>query len=144
MHKVTIKSIIDSNDISKLKNLAYETIDILDCLEELDEESYAKHELNIYEIQNGKKISEEIAIDWVENMKPYGMKWTLEETTRAMRDKNWNLDPIDFFVVANMMFNDYNDIVLDDVDLALNMAKDWLKDTDVKENKLYNYYKYVV
>ena len=28
--------------------------------------------------------------------------------------------------------------------VALTMAKDWLKDTDVKDNKLYNYYKYVV
>ena len=144
MHKTTIKQVIDNNDIVKLKNLAYELIDVLDCLEELDEDSYAKHELNIYEIVNGKKISEEIAIDWVESMKPYGMKWTMEETTRAMKDKNWNLDPVDFFVVANMMFNDYNDIILDNTDLALEMAKHWLTDSDVKDNKLYNYYKYVV
>lgn len=144
MHKATIKKVIDNNDIVKLKNLAYELIDVLDCLEELDEDSYAKHELNIYEIVNGKKISEEIAIDWVESMKPYGMKWTMEETTRAMKDKNWNLDPVDFFVVANMMFNDYNDIILDNTDLALEMAKYWLTDSDVKDNKLYNYYKYVV
>lgn len=144
MHKITIKHIIDSNDITKLKDLAYETIDILDCLEEIDENAYTKYELDVYEILNGKKISEEIALDWVENMKPYGMKWTMEETTRAMRDKNWNLDPVDFFVVANMLFNDYNDIVLDDIDLVLNMTKDWLRDADAKDNKLYNYYKYVV
>lgn len=144
MHKTTIKQVIDNNDIVKLKNLAYELIDVLDCLEELDEDLYAKHELNVYEIVNGKKISEEIAIDWVESMKPYGMKWTIEETTRAMKDKNWNLDPVDFFVVANMMFNDYNDIILDNTDLALEMAKHWLTDSDVKDNKLYNYYKYVV
>lgn len=144
MHKTTITNIIQSNDMTKLKDLAYETIDILNCLEDLSEEDYAQHELNIYEILNGKKISEEIAVDWVENMKPYGTKWTLEETTRELRNKNWNLEPIDFFVVANMMFNDYNDIVLDNVDLALELAKDWLKDSDVKENKLYNYYKYVV
>ena len=144
MHKTTIKQVIDNNDIVKLKSLAYELIDVLDCLEELDEDLYAKHELNVYEIVNGKKISEEIAIDWVESMKPYGMKWTMEETTRAMKDKNWNLDPVDFFVVANMMFNDYNDIILDNTDLALEMAKHWLTDSDVKDNKLYNYYKYVV
>ena len=144
MHKITIKKIIDSNDLSKLKTLAYKTIDILDCLEKLDENKYAEYELDIYEILNGKKISEDIAIDWVENMQPYGMKWSLEETTRYLHDKNWNLDPIDFFVVSNMMFNDYNEIILDNTDLALELAKSWLQDSDVKDNKLYNYYKYVV
>lgn len=77
-------------------------------------------------------------------MKPYGMRWTIEETTRAMKDKNWNLDPVDFFVAANMMFNDYNELLSDNLDLALHLARYWLKDTDVKDNKLYNYYKYVV
>lgn len=144
MHKITIKKIIDNNDLSKLETLAYKTIDILDCLEKLDENKYAEYELDIYEILNGKKISEVIAIDWVENMQPYGMKWTQEETTRYLHDKNWNLDPIDFFVVVNMMFNDYNEVILDNTDLALELAKNWLQDSDVKENKLYNYYKYIV
>ena len=144
MHKKSIEKIIQSNDIMKMKMLTKIMNEMLDYLEEHDEEEYAKFELDIYETANGKKISEDIAINWVESMKPYGMKWTMEETTRAMKDKNWNLDPVDFFVVANMMFNDYNDIILDNVDLALNMARNWLKDSDVRDNKLYNYYKYVV
>ena len=144
MHAITIKKIIDSNDMNKLKLLANETIDILDCLESLDEDKYAKYELDIYELNYGKKISEDIATKWVENMKPYGQKWSIDETNMALRDKNWNLDPVEFYVVANMMFNDYNEIILDNVDLAFEMAKQWLTDSDVKSNKLYNYYKYVV
>lgn len=144
MHKKTIEKIIESNDIMKMKQLTQKVVEMLDCMEKLDEEVYAKYELELYEIANGKKISEDIAIDWVESMKPYGMRWTIEETTRAMKDKNWNLDPVDFFVAANMMFNDYNELLSDNLDLALHLARYWLKDTDVKDNKLYNYYKYVV
>ena len=143
MHKVTIKKVIDSNDVNKLKDIAYETIKILDCLEEKDEELYAKFELDIYEIINGKKISEDIALQWVENMQPKGMYYSIDETNNVLRQKNWNLDSIDFFVVANMIKNDYYDTISDD-ELIYQVAKDWLLDKDVKEHKLYNYYKYIV
>lgn len=128
-------------DMEKLHDIFEE---VLHKLKEYNYDSYKYYKEKIYEIAYGKVLSEEMAHEWVENMKPYGMKWTLEETTRAMQDKQWNLDPIEFFVVCNMIFNDYNDIVLDNVDLNLQLAREWLKDTDVKDNKLYNYYRYVV
>lgn len=139
-----IRNIIDSNNIEKLKMLACTAEDMLETIEKLDENKYAKYELDIYEISNGKKISEEIAMNWVASMKPVGMHWTMDETTSAMRDRGWNLDPVEFFVVANMIFNDYNDLIADDAEMTLKMAKDWLQDVDSKENKLYNYYKYVI
>ena len=139
-----IKNIIDSNDINKLKMLACTSEHMLKTIEKLDESKYGEYELEIYEIINGKKISEEIATTWVESMLPYGMKWSMEETTQVMRDKGLNFEPVEFYVVMNMIFNDYNNIVLDNLDTAVEMTKDWLNDKDAKENKLYNYYKYVV
>ena len=50
---------------------------------------------------------------------------------------------IDFYVVANMIYNDYFDLVRDNEELALKMAKDWLSDEDAKENKLYCYWKHI-
>ena len=141
MHKIYLEKI----DLNMHKSKIEDIIDMLMCdAKNNDHELYEHIEGEMYEMAYGKKISEEVALNWVESMKPYGQKWSMEETTRAMRDRGWNLDPIDFYVVANMMFNDYNNIVLDNVELALELAKDWLKDTDAKEHKLYNYYKYIV
>ena len=60
-----------------------------------------------------------------------------------MQSLGYNLDKIDFFVTSNMMKNDYHDLVRDDDELALKMAKDWLEDTDAVDNKLYEYWKYI-
>ena len=92
---------------------------------------------------NGKVLTEEMAYKWVENMKPKGEHWTIEETTNAMKEMGYNLNSMDFYVVANMMYNDYYDLVKDNEELALKMAYMWLNDEDSVKDKLYEYYKYV-
>lgn len=106
-------------------------------------EMYKEYKLCLYEMAMGKKLSEEMATKWVQNMEPVGMYWTIDETTQAMQSLGYNLDKIDFFVTSNMMKNDYHDLVRDDDELALKMAKDWLEDTDAVDNKLYEYWKYI-
>jgi hypothetical protein len=91
----------------------------------------------------GKKLNEDMAEKWVKEMKPAGLHWTIEETTSAMQSLGYNLERIDFYVVANMMYNDYFDLVKDDEVLALKMAKDWLEDIDSSNDKLYKYWKYI-
>lgn len=90
------------------------------------------------------QISDECANDWVHDMKPVGLHWTKEETTNAMRSMGYNMNENDFYVVANMMYNDYYDIVKDDESMALKMAYDWLNDTDANDDKLYDYWQYIV
>ena len=82
-------------------------------------------------------MNKEIAIKWVNNMKPYGMKWSIDDINIILLDKNWNLDSIEFFIISNMIFNEYNNIILDNYDLAFNLSKEWLK-----HNDLIKYYKY--
>lgn len=77
-------------------------------------------------------------------MQPIGIHWTIEETTNAMQSLGYNFDSVDFFVVANMMYNDYYDLVKDDETLALKLVKDWLDDKDAKEDKLYCYWKHII
>ena len=74
---------------------------------------YKKYKMELYEIAYGKKISEEMGKKWVKEMKPEGEHWTIEQTTEAMQKMGYNFDAIDFYVVANMMYNDYNDMVKD-------------------------------
>ena len=85
-----------------------------------------------------------MAKKWVKDMQPAGQHWTMEETTGAMQSLNYNVNPIDFYVVANMMYNDYYNLVKEDEELALKLAYDWLNDEDAIEDKLYCYWKNIV
>lgn len=126
----------------------YDIIDIIDMLMcEIVEEApelYEHVEGLLYEHAYGKVISSDIAHKWVNSMKPVGEHWSLEETTQAMRNLGYSLDDLSFYVVANMMYNDYRDLVASDDVLALRLAKDWLDDEDAKDCKLYEYWKHII
>jgi hypothetical protein len=130
----------NANDMEKLGDMLSE---IIYQTKDSHHELYEKYKMQLYEMAYGEKIDEEMAKKWVQKMLPVGEYWTIEKTTEARNDLGYSCDKIDFYVVANMMYNDYNDIVSGDDKLALNMAKDWLHDTDAMQNKLYNYWKYI-
>lgn len=141
MHKKYLNNINFEHHREKIEDI----IDMLMCeVKDKEEKLYNHIEMELYEMAYGKKISEEMAEDWVQKMKPNGKHWNIDETNNAMYSLGYNLDPIDFFVVANMMYNDYYNLVKEEETLALKMAEDWLKDTDAKDDKLYNYWKYIV
>lgn len=141
MHKNHLKNINFEHYRDKIEDI----IDMLMCeVKDKEEKLYNHIEMELYEMAYGKKISEEMANEWVHRMKPMGKHWDMEETTNAMYSLGYSLDQIDFFVVANMMYNDYYNLVKEEETLALKMAEDWLKDTDAKDDKLYNYWKYIV
>ena len=128
------------DDMEELSNM----LDDLICdLKEEKPKLYKKYKDKLYEMANGKVLTEEMAYKWVNNMKPVGEHWTIEETTNAMKQMGYNLNNIDFFVVANMMYNDYYDLVKEDEELALKLSYMWLNDEDSVKDKLYEYYKYI-
>lgn len=141
--KEYIKKILlngNQEDIEELSDMLDEFI----C--ELKEEKpklYKKYKTDLYEMANGKILTEEMAFNWVENMKPKGEHWTFEEISSVNNNLGYNLKNIDFYVVANMMYNDYYDLVKDDEELALKMAYMWLNDEDSVKDKLYEYYKHI-
>lgn len=92
----------------------------------------------------GKTISKSMAKKWVTSMKPYGEHWDYETTTQLLKDNGINLEPIDFYVVINMMYNDYAKVIGDDLDMYVKLSRAWLKDEDAKEGKLYEYWKTIV
>lgn len=139
-----IEKIGENRNIEDMEKLGDMLSEIIYDTKEEHPEIYKKYKTELYEMAYGKKINEDMAEKWVKDMKPVGMHWTMEETTNAMQSLNYNFDKVDFFVVANMMYNDYYDLVKEDETLALKLAKDWLSDVDVKEDKLYFYWKYIV
>lgn len=63
----------------------------------------------------------------VKNLKPYGEKWNKHQVEIILNDKHWNLDINKMYYAVNMIFNEYNEVVLDDIDLTFNLAKCWVK-----------------
>ena len=139
-----IEIIGENRNVSDMQKLGDMLSEIIYETKESHHELYEKYKTELYEIAYGKKITEELADKWVKSMQPIGIHWTIDETTNAMESMGYSFDKIDFYVVANMMYNDYYTLVKDDETLALKLAYDWLKDDDAKEHKLYQYWKYVI
>lgn len=139
-----IDKIADNGKIEDMKELGDMLSEVIYEMKDAHPEEYHEYKMELYEIAYGKKINEETAEKWIKEMKPIGMHWTKEETTNAMQNLGYNVDTTDFFVVANMMYNDYYDLAKEDETLALKLAYDWLRDEDAKEDKLYCYWKHIV
>lgn len=141
MHKIYLEKIDISSHKDKIKNI----LEMLIC--DSKDKNYGLYEhveSELYEMAYGKKISEEMAHKWVKSMRPIGEYWKIEDTTEAMNNLGYNYEPVDFYVVANMIKNDYYDITKDNDELALRLAHDWLNDSDAKDCKLYQYWKHII
>lgn len=139
-----IEKIGENRKVEDMERLGDMLADIIEDTKESHPEIYKEYKMELYEMAYGKKINEEMAEKWVKEMKPAGLHWTIEETTDAMQSLGYTFDKVDFYVVTNMMYNDYFDLVKDDEELALRLAKDWLDDVDAKEDKLYCYWKHII
>ena len=139
-----IEKIGENRNIEDMNKLGDMLEEIIYKTKEAHPELYKKYKSKLYEMAYGKVVNEEMAEKWVKEMQPVGLHWTMEETTNAMQSLGYNMNKVDFFIVANMMYNDYYDLVKDDETLALKLAKDWLNDKDAKEDKLYQYWKYII
>lgn len=136
-----IQRIIDNGNIENMHTLS----DILDdTLEELckyDKEKYEKYKLDLYKMAYGTNLTREMAEKIVSKMKPYGKKWSLEETENLQTDYGIeDINPIDFFIVLNSAFNDYNDIFNNNIEMYVRFATDFINDEDAKESKVFLYF----
>lgn len=138
-----LDKIIATNDKKAMEEIGEMFVEMAEYIEDINKDSYKNICTRMYELAYGKTLNKEMAEEWVRKMIP-GPKWSFEETTQAMRNMGYNFNPIDFYIVSNMMYSDNYDLVKDNETLALKLAKNWLCDKDVGENKLYNYYKYVI
>lgn len=138
-----IKKIVDNGKQEDMEELSEMLEDTIYKLKEIEPKCYKKYKMKLYEMAYGKVLTEEMAYKWVQEMKPKHEHWTMEETTNAMASLGYNCNKIDYYVVANMMYNDYYNLVKDDEELALKMAYMWLDDEDAVKDKLYEYYRHI-
>lgn len=151
MHSYYINKIIESDDNKKMEELKELLEDTITYLKGTDYDKYEKIECKLYEIVEGKKLSEEKAKEWVSKMVPPA-KWTMTETNDVKTKFNVDIPSIDFFVLMNMLYSDYGDVIGETIDNTtlekyIKFAEDWYYDEDVNKDgaeKLYSYYKYIV
>ena len=101
---------------------------------------------------SSKELTKEKAQEWTKKMKNSdgtpGPHWKLEQTNALMEKLGVSLNPIEFYVAANMMYSDYCAVAkkfgLDTPDFYGHMAKAFLEDKDAGPDKLKKYFEEVV
>lgn len=139
--KEMIKDIVEKNESEDMYKLN-DMLDELICdLKERDHKLYHKYKMDLYKIAYGNVLSKEMAEEIIENMKPYHMKWTLEETKNIQ--SNYGLEKIrdiDFWIVMNTAYNDFKDIFDNDLDMYVKYTKAFINDEDAKDDKVFIYF----
>ncbi len=98
------------------------------------------------------ELTKEKAQEWTKKMKnsdgSSGPHWKLEQTNALMEKLGVSLNPIEFYVAANMMYSDYCGVAkkfgLDTPDYYGHMAKAFLEDKDAGPDKLKKYFEEIV
>lgn len=141
MIKEYIKKIIENGKTEDMEKLSNMLEDVIYDIRRTNPEHYNEYKKCLYEMAYGKVITEEKAEKIIENMKPYGMHWTLEQTESVR--KNYNLDdirPVDFWLVMNMAYNDYHDLFNEDVEQYVKYTTMFIDDEDANDDKVYDYF----
>ena len=137
-----IDMIISSDNREKMESLRELYKETLDYIKATDLQKYREIECSLYEIIEGKKLNEEKAKRWVSEMKP-SAKWSMEDVKGLKTD----IPLVDFYVLMNMMYTDYHEVLGEDVDKYIKMSEAWYYDPDTTKKgseKLYCYYKNIV
>lgn len=140
-NKEYIKKILASGDDHK----HHEMLEYIECLLKKieDEEEKECMERWLYEISEGRILNEMKADKLISKMKPFGKKWELTDTENIRLNSGpgyEDIRPVDFWIVMNSAYNDYNDIFNDTVDYYARFSKDFIKDPDSVEDKVYYYF----
>lgn len=128
-----------SDDMYRLNNM----LDNLICdLKQENPDLYKEYKDELYEMAYGRVLNQELAEDIVRNMKPYGMKWTLEQTNKVKQDYDISdsIRKIDFFVVMNSAYNDYYNLFEEDIEKYVEFTKSFIRDEDATDDKVYIYF----
>lgn len=136
-----IKIIVDNGRVEDMHELSDILEDTLEDLEKYDKNCYKEYEMKLYEMAYGNNLNREMAEKIVSKMRPYQKKWDIEQTQHIQEEMNLdNINPIDFFVVINMAYNDYENIFRDNIEMYAKFAEDFINDEDAKEGKVFLYF----
>ena len=136
-----IRKIVDDGDRREMEELSDILTEVIDIVRKYDEDCYREYKIKLYKMAYGNQITEDVAEDIVNDMRPIGQRWSISETEQMQRDYGLdNINPVDFYLSMNMAFNDYRDIFGDSLDMYIRFSKAFICDEDAKPNKILNYF----
>lgn len=136
-----IERIVDNGKIEDMEELSDMLEDTMEIIKDYDEKCYKEFEMKLYKMAYGNHLNKSMAQDIVNKMRPYGMRWNIEETENLQRQRGIeDIPKADFFVVINSAYNDYKDIFGEDLEGYIRFTIDFIKDEDAKEGKVFKYF----
>lgn len=136
-----IERIVDNGKIEDMEELSDMLEDTMEIIKDYDEKCYKEFEMKLYKMAYGNHLNKSMAENIVNKMRPYGMRWNLEETESMQRQRGIeDIPKADFFVVINSAYNDYKDIFGEDLEGYIRFTIDFIKDEDAKEGKVFKYF----
>lgn len=136
-----IERIVDNGKIEDMETLSDLLEDTLEIIKDYDKECYKEMEMKLYKMAYGNHLNKSMAEEIVNQMRPFGMKWDIEQTKDMQRQRGINDIPeVDFFIVINSAYNDYKDLFGEDLESYIRFTIDFIKDEDAKQDKVFLYY----
>jgi len=136
-----IQRIVDNGRIEDMKTLSDILEETMELIKRYDPDCYKQYEMELYKMAFGDTLNKEMAENIVSQMRPYGKHWNIEETRRLQEQRGiHDIRDVDFFVVMNSAYNDYNNIFGDDIEGYIRYTVDFVNDEDAREGKVFIYF----
>lgn len=136
-----IQKIVDNGKIEDMEILSDILEDTIEELEKYDKDCYEKYMMELYKMAYGNVLNKEMAEDIVSKMKPFGQRWNIEEVQRIMEQYGINdVRLVDFYIVINSAYNDYEDIFQDNIESYIRFTMNFIQDEDAKMDKVFIYF----
>ena len=136
-----IEKIVENGRIEDMEELSELLEDTMEIIKKYDEECYKEFEMDLYKMAYGETFNRKMAEEIVSKMRPFGMRWSFDETKQIKQQFGINdIKDEDFFIVINSAYNDYRDIFNDNLEMYIKFAVDFIKDEDAKQDKVFTYY----
>lgn len=136
-----IQKIVDNGRIEDMKTLSDILEDTMEELKKYDQDCFNEYMMELYKMAYGNTLNKQMAEKIVHKMKPYGEKWSIEETQKIMQQYGINnVKNTDFYVVINSAYNDYRDLFQDDIEKYVRFTMNFIQDEDAKIDKVFLYF----
>lgn len=140
-----IEKIVDNGKIEDMETLSDMLEDTMEIIKDYDKECYKEFEMKLYKMAYGNHLNKSMAEEIVHKMRPFGERFSFEETKNLQRQRGINdIDECEFYVVINSAYNDYKDLFNEDIESYIRFTIDFIKDEDAKEGKVFTYFTQIV
>ena len=142
-YRKLVEEISSENKVS-MEDLLDIDVSVWERIKELDYDFYKNALCEVEDLYYEIPLEEARRI--VGSMKPFGESWGFDEIASYIRSKGIEDKPVQYYLVMNMMRNDYYNTAKsvdqqDNAEFYYSLANDFIEDVDSKPHKVEKYFK---